>query len=65
MDLEILEKEYTQGLFTRIPWSEKEMLLRSVEGSIIDTNSLRSRELMEGYRISTGKIKVNKQLGKL
>jgi hypothetical protein len=65
VDLETLEEEYAQGLFTRIPWSEEETLLRSGEGSTIGTNSLRSRELMEGYRIPAGKIKANKQLGNL
>ena len=65
MDLETLEEEFAQGLFMRIPWSEEETLLRSGEGSTIGTNSLRNRELMEGYRIPTGKIKANKQLGNL
>jgi hypothetical protein len=60
MNLEILEKEYIQGFFMRISWSEEEILLYLEEKSIIDMNSLRSRELMKGYRISMGKIKINK-----
>jgi hypothetical protein len=65
LDMKKLQKDYSEGLFRRIPWSEKETLLRMGDGSTIGMNSLRSGELMKGYRIPAQKVKANKQLGKL
>jgi hypothetical protein len=40
-NMEELEREYSEGLFRRIPSSEKQTLLRTEEGSTIGMNSER------------------------
>jgi hypothetical protein len=64
-NLEKLQKEYSEGLFRRIPLSEKQTLLHTEDGSTIGISSLRDNDLTKGCRIPAKDIKTNKQLKKL